>query len=78
MIEKPLRKSVFRAILARLAALCNERSPGSVSVYGGQGEVLVGDNPLKLLRISFANTPDEQWLTLNPIGSGEPTNGRTP
>ena len=34
-----LRKSVFRAALARIAALCNERSPDSVSAYGGEGEL---------------------------------------
>ncbi len=30
LIELPLRKSVFRAILARVAVLCNERIPDSV------------------------------------------------
>ncbi len=36
-------KSVFRAILARVATLCNEQSANSVSPYGGQGELVVGD-----------------------------------
>ena len=30
-----IRKSVFRAILARIAVLCNEQSPDDVSCYGG-------------------------------------------
>src|SRR5258708_17688156 len=34
-IEVPLRKSVVRAALARVAALCNQRNPNSVSPYGG-------------------------------------------
>src|SRR5437870_4480340 len=38
----PLRKSVLRAILARLAVLCNEQNPGSISPYGGQGDIAVG------------------------------------
>ncbi len=67
IIDKPLRKSVFRAILAHLAALCNERSPNSVSPYGGQGELSVGANPAAVFRVSFANTPDEQWLKLRPV-----------
>src|SRR5437773_11879236 len=37
VFTQPLRKSVFRVLLARLAVLCNERSPNSVSPYGGQG-----------------------------------------
>ncbi|HEX5442717.1 MAG TPA: hypothetical protein VFW87_02760 [Pirellulales bacterium] len=40
--EVALAESAFRAVLARIAALCNERSPQSVSPYGGQGELAVG------------------------------------
>src|SRR5262249_6832793 len=39
LTDVALRKSVFRALLARVAALCNERCPNSVSPYGGQGEL---------------------------------------
>jgi hypothetical protein len=35
--DVPLRKSAFRAILARIAVLCNEQMANSVSLYGGQG-----------------------------------------
>ena len=66
-IDVPLRKSVFRAILARVAVLCNERSPNSVSPYGGQGEVSVGANPAMTFRVEFANTPDEQRLELTRV-----------
>jgi hypothetical protein len=59
-IEVPLPKSVFRAILARLAALCDERSPGSVSPYGGVGELAVGVAPAILRAVAFTNTPGEQ------------------
>src|ERR1700681_516582 len=45
LFDVPLRKSVFRAILARLAILCNQRNPDSVSPYGGEGELSVGPNP---------------------------------
>ena len=39
--EIPLPKSVFRAILARIAALCNEHQANSVTPYGGNGELSV-------------------------------------
>jgi hypothetical protein len=68
LTEVPLARSVFRAILARVAVLCNERSPNSVSPYGGQGELLAGSNPAKLFRATFVNTADEQRLELMPVG----------
>src|SRR4051812_49347301 len=64
--EFPLPKSVFRAMLARLAALCNEQSPDSVSPYGGEGELSVGTNPRMLVRVAFANTSGELRLELRP------------
>ena len=61
-MDVPLRKSVFRAILARIAVLCNERAPKSVSPYGGQGKLSAGGNPSVVFRVLFANTPAEQTL----------------
>jgi hypothetical protein len=79
LIEGPLRKSVLRAILARLAALCNERAPNSVSPYGGQAELTVGANPATTFRVNFTNTPGEQRLELIPVrrevAGGEARNG---
>lgn len=66
LLNCPLHKSVFRAMLARVAALCNERSPNSVSPYGGQGEIVVNTEPPTSLRVSFTNTADEQTLQLCP------------
>jgi hypothetical protein len=66
-IEVPLRKSVFRAALARIAVLCNQSKPNSVSPYGGQGELLVGTDPTTTMRVAFVNTPDEQSLDLTPL-----------
>src|SRR5262245_3137119 len=43
--ELPLPNSVFRAVLARLAVLCNERNLGPVSPYGREGELTVGADP---------------------------------
>jgi [acyl-carrier-protein] S-malonyltransferase len=59
-----LPKSVFRAILARLAVLCNERNPNSVSPYGGEGELSVGENPRATFRFTFVNTAAAQKLEL--------------
>lgn len=66
----PLPKSVFRAALARVAALCNERHPGSVTPYLGDGEIVVPTQPApncvppSTCYVSFTNTPAEQQLEL--------------
>src|SRR5882724_4162135 len=69
--DVPLRTSVFRAILARLAALCNERRPGAVSPYGGAGEIAVGGNPVTVFRVAFTNTPGEQRFELARAAAAE-------
>ncbi|MCI0377982.1 MAG: hypothetical protein L0215_10270 [Gemmataceae bacterium] len=64
LLDEPLRKSVFRAILARVATLCNKQIPNSVSPYGGHGELSVGPKPAAVFRAEFVNTPIEQKLEL--------------
>ena len=66
-IELPLQNSVFRALLARVAALCNERMADSVSPYGGEGEIALGSNPPTILRVAFVNRPGEQRLEVRRI-----------
>lgn len=73
-INVPLRKSVVRAALARVAVLCNQRQAHSVSPYRGQGEILVGAAPATAVRVEFVNTPDEQALGMAPV----PSNGMLP
>jgi hypothetical protein len=63
-VELPLRKSVLRAALARLAVLCNERQGHSVTPYGGAGEITVAGDPRVVLRMAFVNTPDEQRVEM--------------
>lgn len=75
-LEVPLRKSVVRAALARIAVLCNERKPNSVSPYGGQGELSVGTDPAAVLRVTFMNTADEQRLELVRVSSEGLVDGR--
>lgn len=65
LTDLSLPRSVFRAILARLAVLCNERNPNSVSPYGGIGVLTVGEKPAASLRVSFTNTLASQNLELN-------------
>ena len=54
--------------MARVAALCNEQRPGSVTPYRGEGEVVVPrpDSPNcaspSTCHVSFMNTPAEQRL----------------
>jgi hypothetical protein len=64
MLDLPLRKGVIRAILAWVAALCNERQPGSVSPYGGRGEIHLGPSPQAVFSADFINTAAEQSLRL--------------
>ena len=64
LTDLTLRKAVFRALLARLAALCNEQTSNSVSPYGGQSELSAGANLPAVFKIRFTNTPDEQKLEL--------------
>ncbi len=63
----PLSKSQFRAVLARIAVLCNEASSTSVSPYGGQEIIRLADNQRRAVRVTFANTPDSQSLDIRPV-----------
>jgi hypothetical protein len=67
----PLGKSVFRAMLARIAALCNERVPDSVSAYGGEGELSIPTDRLAVFHVEFANTPGEQWMEVARVSDGD-------
>jgi hypothetical protein len=64
VIDLPLRKSVFRAVVARVATLCNEQGTNPVSPYGGHGQLLVGTNPPSVVTVKFTNTAAEQKLEL--------------
>jgi len=56
----------FRMFLARVAAMCNEYTPDSVSPYGGEGVLVTGGEPSAIFRVSFTNTPDSQRLEIRP------------
>src|SRR5688500_6939489 len=60
--EIPLPKSVFRAILARVAALCNDQHPDAVTPYGGEAQFSLGSIPSAIFHVAFTNTPEEQRL----------------
>ena len=68
-IEALLAKSVVRAILARVAALCNESRPGSVSPYGGEGVVAIDADPPSMIRAKFVNVAGNQHLELKSKSS---------
>ena len=48
--------------------LCNERSPNSVSPYGGEGLLAVEGNPITYFQVAFVNTPEKQHLKLKRLG----------
>lgn len=67
VVRVPLPKSVFRAVLARLAALCNEQKAGAVSPYGGLGQIVIGTEPSKVVSVSFTNTTAEQTVVIRSL-----------
>jgi hypothetical protein len=74
-----LPRPVFRTVLARIAAICNERGQ-TVSPYGGEGELSISDDPKPMLRVAFCNTSSVQKLTLSPLTSpsADEANGSGP
>lgn len=64
--EISLQKSLFRAILARVAALCNEQMPDAASPYGGEGALTVGHASPAVLQVAFVNRPGTQQLEIRP------------
>jgi hypothetical protein len=66
-IDLPLRNCVFRAIVARVAALCNEQVPGSVSPDGGEARLSVKTNPPIALHVRLVKSSAEQALELRGI-----------
>jgi len=69
-LDIPVPKSVFRATLARIAAICNEQHPESVTPYRGEGNIAVlpPDSqkfvPPSNCHVSFTNTPSDQQLEM--------------
>ena len=66
VVEMPLRRSGFRAVLARIAKLCGDQAPGTSDPYSGTGELLVGPEPAMVFRVEWSNTLADQFLTLKP------------
>jgi len=64
LTELSIGKSTFRAVLARVAALCSQHHPASISPYGGRCELPSDAGDRTLLQIHFENTPSEQKLEL--------------
>jgi hypothetical protein len=64
----PLSPAAFRTVLARIATRCNEQSPGSVSPYGGEGDLVVGGTGVF---VRFINTTDSQKLEVKSVPGGD-------
>ena len=65
----PLPPAAFRTILARIAVLCNEHSPNSVTPYGGEGLLAVRGPCTTVFQVAFVNTPNQQQLELKSLGA---------
>jgi hypothetical protein len=61
-----LPQSVFRAVIARVAALCGEQGH-AVSPYGDEGELAIVGGSKPTLHVVFCNTPTVQRLSLRPL-----------
>ena len=60
------RSSVFRAILARIIARCNDYSVDSVPIYGGDGIWARSMDEVSQLRISVSNTTSDSRIHILP------------
>ncbi len=68
MSDDLARKSVFRAILARIGFLARDLDSRSVSPYGGEGFITMNSMPLqRMIHVKFANTPAEQCLAIESV-----------
>lgn len=67
MIENSMRRSQFRAVLARIAAICSEGSNSIMTPYGGDWEVSYGGDQNRRIRVSIQNTPDAQFVELEAL-----------
>jgi hypothetical protein len=65
----PLPPAAFRTILARIAVLCNERSPNSVTPYGGEGQLALKGPPSAVFNVAFVNTPSKQHMKVRSLGA---------
>lgn len=72
--ELSLRRADFRHVLARIAAMCNERTQGSVSPYGGEG-VLTEPASGDALRVRFTNSQAAQNLEVRRWAEDAPPRG---
>lgn len=72
-IDIPVPRSVFRAALARIAAICNEQCSELVTPYRGEATITVPPEtsqgsektvPPSTCHVSYANTPSEQHLEM--------------
>jgi small subunit ribosomal protein S1 len=75
-LSVPFRKAVFRAILARIFALCNERDPGKISPYGGEADLENGAHSRRFHAV-FMNTPSEQYLEIRSLTSNQVSTNET-
>jgi hypothetical protein len=67
MMEVTLRKSVLRAVIARLVAMASQGLADPVNPYGGRGRIADELHPETAFQISFINTQDDQRLEVTPV-----------
>lgn len=64
LLETLRTKSQFRAVLARVAVVCNDRCPNSVSPHFGRVTLPSAANDSQVIRVFLVNTPEKQSLQI--------------
>ena len=76
-VPNPLRKSQLRAVLARIATVCAEKSNGPATPYGGEWDIWLNKDSKRQLRVSLQNTLDSQFVQIDAISSAESNDSQT-
>jgi hypothetical protein len=65
-VPLPRAKGKLRSMCARVAVICAEQRGGPPPLYGGDAHLTwpLPNAGTMSCRVSFKNTPDEQWLTI--------------
>ena len=67
VIENPMRRSQFRAVLARIVAISSECSNSIMTPYGGDWEISYSGDQNRRIRVSVQNTPNAQFVELEAL-----------
>ena len=65
-VNIPMRVSLFRAMIARVAAIVSEQTTDSISPYQGDGTITLDDPPEAAITVTYRNNPGDLLLMIAP------------